>query len=143
MTDEEYISAADAGELLGVSARQAMRYGAGDDAPVRTRRDGRRVLFHAEDVQELAAQLKDRRDGPRQQRAEMVRFVDIFDYLRERDVRIKELEEQLAIAQRYIGQLEGTQETVKLLRDELAMLKAEEPPEPARRSWWQRLLGNS
>src|SRR5688572_9720450 len=101
MSYEDYITAAEAGTILDVSPRQAMRYGAGDDAPVRTSRVGRRVLFHAGDVRALADQLSnERRAAKPAQRAEMVRFVDVFDYLRERDARIKELETELELAQR-------------------------------------------
>ncbi len=137
----EYISAAEAGELLGKSKRQAQRYGEGDDAPVRTRHDGRRVLYHAGDVRALAEQLRTKDAAPRQQRTEMVRFVDVFDYLRERDARIAQLEEELRVAHRRIGQMEGEQQTIALLRDELATLKGEPAPEAPQRPWWRRLLG--
>ncbi len=144
--EDEYIDAAAAGEILGKSKRQAQRYGEGDGAPVRTRHEGRRVLYHAGDVRALAEQIREKEQAPRQQRAEMVRFVDVFDYLRERDARIAQLEEELKHAHRRIGQLEGEQQTVALLRDELAALKAErdteqppEVPEPA--PWWKRLFG--
>ncbi len=145
--EDEYIDAAAAGEILGKSKRQAQRYGEGPDAPVRTRHDGRRVLYHAGDVRALAEQFKEKEHAPRQQRAEMVRFVDVFDYLRERDARIAQLEEELRHANRRIGQLEGAQDTVRLLRDELATLKGEreaeqqteQKPEESRRWWpWSR-----
>jgi hypothetical protein len=136
--DAEYIDAATAGEILGVSPRQAMRYGAGSDAPVRTSRDGRRVFFHAGDVRALAQELESRKHAPPRPRAELMPTGEIFNYLRERDARVKELEEQLAAAHRRIGQLEGVQETIKLLRDELAGLKGEDrgPQLP----WWRRMF---
>ncbi len=141
--EDEYIDAAAAGAILGVSPRQAMRYGYGPQAPVRTSRLGRRVLFHAGDVQALAEHLSTQRRAPQTDRAEMVRFVDVFDYLRERDRRIAELEDELKAAHRRIGQLEGEQQTVNLLRDELATLKAERDAEEPQESrpWWRRLFG--
>ncbi len=133
--DDEYIDATAAGAILGVSPRQAMRYGAGEDAPVRTSRDGRRVRFHAGDVRDLAQELEARKHAPPRPRAELMPIGEVFNYLRERDARIKELEEQLSVAHRRIGQLEGVQETIKLLRDELAELKGD------RRPWWRRMFG--
>ncbi len=40
------LDSAEAAEILGKSKRQAQRYGEGPDALVRTRQDGRPVLFY-------------------------------------------------------------------------------------------------
>jgi hypothetical protein len=52
--DAEYITADQAAERLRVSPRQVHRYGEGDRARLRTRKAGRRLLFHAGDVDTLA-----------------------------------------------------------------------------------------
>ncbi|HSH78189.1 MAG TPA: hypothetical protein VLA19_06625 [Herpetosiphonaceae bacterium] len=57
--EDEYITAAAAGEILGVSYRQAMRYGA--KGQIRTRAEGRRFMYHAGDVRTLAAAQQSRR----------------------------------------------------------------------------------
>ena len=60
MDDEgEYITAAAAGDILGVSYRQAMRYGA--KGQIRTRTEGRRFMYHAGDVRALAEQQQSSR----------------------------------------------------------------------------------
>ena len=54
MTNNEWLTAHAAGELLGLSARQVQRYGADPDEHMRTRQERRRVLYHAEDIRALA-----------------------------------------------------------------------------------------
>lgn len=55
MTDDEYMTADLAADILGVSPRQVNRYGKGDPPRLRTRRHGRRFLYNREDVLALAA----------------------------------------------------------------------------------------
>lgn len=56
MEDDEYITAAAAGDILGVSYRQAMRYGS--KGQIRMRTEGRRFMYHAGDVRALAEQQR-------------------------------------------------------------------------------------
>jgi excisionase family DNA binding protein len=57
MTDDVYITVEEAAAILDLSTRQVHRYGSGESARLRTRRAGRRRLFHRGDVESLAADL--------------------------------------------------------------------------------------
>jgi excisionase family DNA binding protein len=57
MTDERYITVEEAAALLQVSTRQVHRYGGGEHPRLRTRKTGRRILFHRDDVETLAREL--------------------------------------------------------------------------------------
>jgi hypothetical protein len=95
--DDEYISAAAAGEILGVSPRQAMRYGAGDD--IRRRVEGRKFFYHTGDVQALAAKHQGRRQ----------RVTDATSHMsrpNEWRTKYEEANEKVIAAARAIGQLE-------------------------------------
>jgi hypothetical protein len=107
--EDEYISAAAAGEILGVSPRQAMRYGASEK--VRTILDGRRILYHAGDVRALAHE--------HQQRRQRVNDTTTRGMSRPNEWRTKyeEANEALLAAAHKIGALE---QQIKQLQDEVA-----------------------
>src|ERR687886_501253 len=96
--DEAYIDAAAAADLLGVSPRQALRYAAGPDAVIRSRRVGRRVLLCLEDVQALA----DQRAVPQVDGAAAGRLVQASTL----SVRVEEQQRELVQAAHTIGVLE-------------------------------------
>jgi len=58
MAEEEYITVEDAAAILQTKTRQAHRYGEGPNARIRTRKAGRRKLFHRGDVEQLARDLE-------------------------------------------------------------------------------------
>ncbi len=132
MADDQYITVEDAASILQVTTRQAHRYGEGDRARVRTRRIGRRVMFHKGDVEVLAAELGVL-DQPRPQRpkTDLTSVTAIFDYLRERDVKMEALQQQIQQAMYEIGRLQGAlelqefQERIAELELERDALKAE------------------
>lgn len=81
MSDETWLTAADAAKILRVTERQVNRYGA--DGRLRTQRTGRRVTYLASDVAHLADTLQvekrplllsRKQDNP-QVPQEMVRYV--------------------------------------------------------------------
>ncbi len=149
--DEQYISAREAGALLGLSPRQAMRYGEGDAPRIRSQMDGRRLVYRRDDVLSLADELQARKrrtaNAPRRPlaiRGDSMPAGTMLDYLRERDERLREVQEQLNQALLTLGKqstlLQGTQS----LRDELDAVKRERDELQAqlrRRPWWRKLLG--
>ncbi len=108
MVEDEYISAAAAGEILGVSPRQAMRYGAGDD--IRRRMEGRQFFYHAGDVRTLAAKHQGRRERVTNATSHMSRP-------NEWRTKYEEANEKVIAAARAIGQLE---QQVSALQAEVA-----------------------
>jgi chromosome segregation ATPase len=165
MTDDtdEYITAVAAGAILGVSPRQAQRYGADPEANVRTRQEGRRVLYHAEDIRRVAAERE----------ASQQRVIDATSHSMSRPNEwrerydqaqakleaaahtIGELEERLRQTterhQERIHQLETERDARPLLEDHTT-LKAEHDAlsreverlrtelQRAQRPWWRRLF---
>ena len=53
MSDHEhqYITVEQASEILHITTRQVNRYGSGEQPRLRTKRDGKRVLYHRADVE--------------------------------------------------------------------------------------------
>ena len=150
MADEEYITVEDAADILQVVPRQVNRYGNGPDARLRTRKAGRRVLYHRGDVEQLADDLGviNKPRVPRPSPAEMVPAGEMLQQWRQReqdhDRRVDELQAQLNSAARRIGELEALlaqrlePEQERALRDELAAVKT---LLTGGRPWWKRLLG--
>ncbi len=155
--ETHWIPVEDAADILQVTTRQAHRYGEGDNARIRTRKAGRRVMFHKEDVESLAADLGVLH-APRPHRAktDLVPAGEMLDYIRERDRRLEELQQQLTGAAAEVGRLQGLLEAQRpLLEDteglrrrlaelevERTQLQAElEAERAARQPWWRRLLG--
>lgn len=143
----EYIPVEDVSERLKVSVRQASRYG----AKLRTQRAGRRVLYHRDDVEQLAEELgAEHRVAPPQPRTDLLppgEFLQTFE----------RQQSQIAHLSREVGRLEGQVEAQRQQQRQLtestedlqARLSAAESQREAlqaeverlrRRSWWRRLL---
>ncbi len=144
---DEYISAAAAGEILGVSPRQAMRYGAGDD--VRRRIVGRKFVYHAGDVRALAAKHQGRRQRVANATSHMSRpneWRTKYEHANEQVIAaaraIGQLEQQVAQLQAELAQRPSADAYAELETryTQLLQLQQEsqpaEPPAPAK-TWWQ------
>lgn len=111
----EWITAADAGKLLRLSSRQVHRYG--ELGKIRTKKVGRRVLFHSDDVSKLADELQvDYRPAPPPPR-DLAPIYDLADQLRRRDAQYIEGQQQI-------------DERLQRIEERLA-----KPPPPPRRNW--------
>jgi hypothetical protein len=55
---DQYMPVEELAALLGLSPRQASRYGAGDAPKLRTRQLGKRILYHRDDAQRLRQELE-------------------------------------------------------------------------------------
>lgn len=142
--DEDYLSVEDARRVLRVSARQVQRHAA--SGRVRSRREGRRLLVHRDDVARLAQELGAvNRPAPAQEGEIVTEVGPLMDYVRE-------LNAQLLVMTRRVGELEGQLQHRLLptdearLRQELADAQAhikalEAENKRLQRPWWRRLLG--
>ena len=120
--DAEYIPVETAAEILRMTARAVNRYG--NEGRLQIRRAGRRVLYLRSDVESLAAELGVAlRPSPRP-RSELVPVGQMLDYLRERDARLDDLQQQLVAAAAEIGRLQQTIEHQRLLADQAEQLRA-------------------
>ncbi len=153
--EAHWIPVEDVADILQVTTRQAHRYS--ESGRIRTRKAGRRVMFHKEDVESLAADLGVlAQPRPQRPRADIVPAGEMLDYLRERDRRLEELQQQLTSAAAEVGRLTGLLEGQRSLledaegvRRRLAEIEAERDQlraelEAARATqlpWWRRLLG--
>ncbi len=100
MTDE-YITVEEAASLLRVSIRQANRYGSGDNPRIRTRKAGKRILYHRGDVEALANDLGVAyKPIAKQQPVELLPPGDVLNLVRD-------LQERLMLTTRRIGELEA------------------------------------
>ena len=99
--NEAYISVEEAADLLHVSTRQAHRYGEQEHGGrLRTRKAGRRTLFHKGDVETLANELGVEYKPPERPKTELVPAGDMLHYLRERDQQLSDVQQQLNRARR-------------------------------------------
>src|SRR5689334_17433260 len=57
-TSKTWLTAGEAGRILHMSERQVNRYGSADEPRLKTNRAGRRALYWASDVYELAEELR-------------------------------------------------------------------------------------
>ncbi len=153
MTNDEWLTAHAAGAILGLSPRQVQRYGADPEEHIRTHHDGRRVLYHAEDIRALAErrlasaervnaatsrslsrpnEWKDRYEAANQQ------LIKAAHTIGELEERVRHLE-----AQRDARPLLEDHMALRMERDTLAaevdQLRGE--LERARRPLWRRILG--
>ncbi len=138
----------EAAAILRISPRQVNRYGHGDDARLRTRRAGRRILYHREDVLTLADDLdvSSTVQTAKPLTLEIMPPGDVLDYIREKDQQVLELAGRLAEATHRIGHLEALLEErereVKRLQDQEqrpAVPAQQDAPVP-KRAWWKRIL---
>ena len=141
MTDD-WITVEDAAERLQVSTRQAHRYGQPPLSRIRTRKAGRRMLFHLGDVEELAAELNvEAKPAPRP-KTELVPVGEMLTYIRERDQQLSETQERLNRAMLEVGRLQGQLEQRLLPEDADALrqqLQQAEQERDALRQRWARV----
>jgi hypothetical protein len=136
MDDDLYITVEETAARLRLSPRQASRYA----DKVRTRRSGKRTMYHADDVDALAQSMHVDYRPPPIPRAELAPASVMMDRMREQEDRIAHLS-------REVGRLEGVlaerervqhvltsdlQSQLNEAREELARL--------TRKPWWKRLL---
>lgn len=108
-TQKQWLTAGEAGRILHMSERQVNRYGSGDKPRLTTNRAGRRVLYLASDVYDLAEELRvDIRPAPQRSTAlmppELVQYIqDQAELMRQQgetqasiDRRLAEIEQRLA-----------------------------------------------
>lgn len=116
--DEAHISVEEAADLLRVSTRQAHRYGEQEHGGrLRTRKAGRRTLFHKGDVEALAAELGVEYKPPERPKTELVPAGEMLHYLRERDQQLNDVQQQLNRAMLQVGRLQGQLEQRLLPED--------------------------
>ncbi len=135
MTDEPYITVEDAAAVLHVTTRQVNRYGSGDSPKLRTKRAGKRVLYHREDVEALADELDSvhRIAPPPAPRTDLVPAGEMLEYIRERDARLEQVQMQLTAAARENGELRAQLAAVTEERDRIrGLLEAAD-----KRPWWK------
>ncbi len=154
-----YIPVEEVTDLLGVSLRQATRYA----KKVRTQQDGRRIMYHRDDVEKLARERNVKHDRPLAVHTEIMPPGKIADLLRETQTRNEQLSHengklvaQLQAQQQRAEQAEQAQRQLVLDTDETrrqlveieARAKSAEAEaerlrlelDRARRSWWRRLF---
>ncbi len=145
---DQWLTAEQVADRLGLTARQVNRYGtptATKPARLRTQRAGRRVLYHREDVDQLAEELQPRlRPRASRPKTDLVPAGDMLEYIRERDRQLAEVQAQLNQALIEIGRLQGQLTETQRIRGQLEAVQAErdELQEAVRKSqpWWKRLF---
>ncbi len=149
--EDEYITVEAASKRLRVSPRQVQRHAA--NGRVESRHEGRRLLLLRADVERLAQELgaDSRPEAPHE--GEIVAETSpLLDYMRE-------LNGQLLVMTRRVGELEGmlqhrllpadeallrqelTEAQAKLRENEERIKALEEENKRLQRPWWRRLLG--
>ncbi len=145
MTDDEvpYITVEEAAQRLRVTPRMVNRYGNMQPPRLRSRKAGRRTLYHPGDVDQLADDLNVASKPPPAPPAEMTIFEPglMVDYLREKDRQLAEVQQQLNQALIEVGRTRALlerQHQLEMERDDLRRQL-----EMASQPWWKRLLGRS
>ena len=126
MAEPEYITVEAAAAVLNVTTRQVNRYGKGNPPKIRTHRAGKRLLYHAGDVDALADELGAVRSvAPPAAKAELVPLGEMLQYQREREQdharHVNDLQGQLQQAARRVGELEAQLAQRPLLEDHTAL----------------------
>lgn len=148
--NEAYISVEEAADLLRVSTRQAHRYGEQEHGGrLRTRKAGRRTLFHKGDVEALATELGVEYKPTERPKADIVPAGEMLHYIRERDQQLSDVQGQLNRAMLEVGRLQGQLEQ-RLLPEDADVLRqkavaAEQERDALRHQlermpWWARWL---
>ena len=151
MADDEYLTVEQARRILRVTARQVQRHAA--SGRVRSRREGRRLFVHRDDVETLAQELgADNRPAPAHEGEIVAEVGPLMDYVRE-------LNAQLLMMTRRVGELEGllqhrllpadeallredlTRAQVRLRESQERIKALEEENKRLQQPWWRRLLG--
>jgi len=126
MAEPEYITVEAAATALNVTTRQVNRYGKGEPPKIRTQRAGKRLLYHAADVDALADELGSVRSvTPPGAKAELVPLGEMLHYQREREQdharHVNDLQGQLIQAAKRVGELEAQLVSRPLLDDHTAL----------------------
>lgn len=117
-TQKQWLTAGEAGRILHMSERQVNRYGSGEKPRLTTNRAGRRVLYLASDVYDLAEELRvDIRPAPQKTTAlmppELVQYIqDQAEQMRQQGETQTSIDRRLAEIERQIADTS----TAKLLR---------------------------
>jgi uncharacterized protein YdcH (DUF465 family) len=113
----QYIPVEEAAEILKMSPRMVNKYG--NDGRIVVRKAGRRVLYLRTDVEALAEELAvDLRPPPKEPRTDLVPAGEMLEYIRDRDRRNEELQNQIVAAAAEISRLRTELEhRDKLLED--------------------------
>ncbi len=110
--NDEYITAEEAGMILRVGARQAVRYA----DRVRTRKAGKRILLHKGDVEQLAHEIGAEHKGAVPPPAELVPVGAMMETFERQ-------QQQLVLFSREIGRLEGTLQSQQKQLDEAEAIR--------------------
>jgi hypothetical protein len=117
---DEYISVEEVATILNLTPRQAHRVG----QRARTRQAGKRILYHRGDILDIAQERGIDQQAVSQAQAykpppktDLVPVGEMLDYIRERDQRLADLQQQLYSAAAEIGRLQGQLETRLLPED--------------------------
>jgi DNA-binding transcriptional MerR regulator len=117
MSEQNWLTAGDAAKILKCSPRQVHRYG--ETGQLVTRRAGRRVLFAADSVAQLADELQvDYRPPPTPSR-DLQPVADLVEHLRRRDT---QLEESYQRIDERLSRLEGRQESPRWIGRAIILL---------------------
>jgi hypothetical protein len=124
-TYDEYITVEDAADILQVTIRSVNRYGSEpkDNPRLRTRKAGRRILYHRGDVETLAQDLGVA-NTPRQKppSLELLPPGEYLKHLEKKDEQIAMLQQQVSQMAMTIGRLQGELESSRyLLEDQQRM----------------------
>jgi hypothetical protein len=147
MSDEEtWLEAAEAAARLARTERQVYRYG--QERKVRTRRYGRRLQYHAGDVEALAQKLGvDNEPRPIVARQDIMPPGQMLDYLRERDReladyqrRLEQAALELGAARQEIGRRQLVDQELSTVRDERDQLRTQIAELQPWRRWGIRLI---
>ena len=109
---DEYITAEEAGLILRVGARQAVRYA----NRVRTRKAGKRILLHKGDVEQLAHEIGAHHKSAVPPPAELVPVGSMIETFERQ-------QQQLIIFSREIGRLEGMLQAQHKQLDEVEAIR--------------------
>src|SRR5262245_31794743 len=111
--DTQWLTVEQVATMLGVSTRQAHRYGEGPSARLRTKRAGRRILFNRADVEALAVELGIAHQPPPAPKPPRVEIVqqqtqnELLGYLRERDEELRHYQAKLESLLVELGRLQA------------------------------------
>jgi excisionase family DNA binding protein len=112
---DKYMTAEKAAATLGVSERTIYRYG--ETGQIRTRKSGRRTMFHAGDVAQIAEDMQQQRRGPDPDEVQKLQ-----SELQQANYRIGYLQAQLEqrLLPDHARQIQDELATAKAERDQLA-----------------------
>lgn len=121
--DEKWLSVESAAHRLNLSRRQMYRYA----SRVRTQKIGQRILFHAEDLDEIARELGifNRAVPPRPPKAEVMPVGEMLDYLRQRDSELEQVQVRLEQALIELGSARQDAQRRQFVDQELSSVRQE------------------